>query len=336
MTIRNSSDELFEFVVEMEVAFARAQVEAGADLIGIGDAAASLIGPKLYDRFVLPYEKKLVTAIKAMGARVRLHICGNTRKILGGMGSLGCDIVDLDFLSPMAEGRAAMGPGQVLLGNIDPVRALRDGTPESITGMLAECYAGRRASVHRGGRLRGAAGNAARKPEGPDRLRQEPPAVTAAGPSTPTRADRGASPARPALRAGSRVPLRRGLAVRRLQGPGPRRRRADHRRDARGAHARGARGRLAAGMHGRGGRSASSLEIAQWSIAVLDDRADVPFEPADGLGAVVDIGTTTLVAQLVDRRTGAVLKVETALNPQARFGADLMSRIRHDLAEPGT
>jgi uncharacterized 2Fe-2S/4Fe-4S cluster protein (DUF4445 family) len=77
-----------------------------------------------------------------------------------------------------------------------------------------------------------------------------------------------------------------------------------------------------------------TLEIAQWSIAVLDDRADLPFEPADGLGAVVDIGTTTLVAQLVDRQTGAVLRVETALNPQARHGADLMSRIRHDLAEP--
>jgi uncharacterized 2Fe-2S/4Fe-4S cluster protein (DUF4445 family) len=78
------------------------------------------------------------------------------------------------------------------------------------------------------------------------------------------------------------------------------------------------------------------LEIAQWSIAVLDDRAEVPFEPADGLGAVVDLGTTTLVAQLIDRRTGSVVKVETGLNPQARFGADLMSRIRHDLAEPGT
>ena len=83
-------------------------------------------------------------------------------------------------------------------------------------------------------------------------------------------------------------------------------------------------------------RSAVTLEIAQWSIDVLDDRAEVPFEPAEGLGAVVDVGTTTLVAQLVDRGSGSVLKVETALNPQARFGADLMSRIHHDLAEPGT
>ncbi len=75
-----------------------------------------------------------------MGARVRLHICGNTRKILRGMGSLGVDVVDLDYPSPVAEGRAAMGPDQVLLGNIDPVRTLRDGTPESITAALADCY----------------------------------------------------------------------------------------------------------------------------------------------------------------------------------------------------
>jgi len=133
-------NELFGFVVAMEIAFARRQVEAGADVIGVGDAAASLIGPKLYEQFILPHEKRLVAAIKAMEARVRLHICGNTRKILRGMGSLSVDVVDLDFPSPMAEGRAAMGPGQVLLGNIDPVRALRDGKRESITAMLEDCY----------------------------------------------------------------------------------------------------------------------------------------------------------------------------------------------------
>jgi MtaA/CmuA family methyltransferase len=132
--------ELLPFVVAMEAAFGRAQIEAGADVIGVGDAAASLIGPRLYASFVLPHQKTLVAEIRAAGARVRLHICGRTRKILGGMGSLGCDLVDLDFLTPMAEGRRAMGPEQVLLGNLDPVRVLRDGTPESITRKLEECY----------------------------------------------------------------------------------------------------------------------------------------------------------------------------------------------------
>jgi uroporphyrinogen-III decarboxylase len=94
----------------------------------------------LYREFVLPYERRLVAGIQEAGGRVRLHICGNTRRILAGMGSVGADIVDLDYLSPMTEGREAMGPGQVLLGNIDPVRVLRDGTPESVTAELGECW----------------------------------------------------------------------------------------------------------------------------------------------------------------------------------------------------
>lgn len=133
--------ELFAWVIDMELRFARAQIEAGADLIGIGDAAASLVGPHLYDAFVLPYEKRLVDGVHEMGARVRLHICGNTRPLLTSMGTLGADIVDLDYPAPLDEARQAMGPRQVLLGNIDPVRVLRDGTPESVTAAIAACHA---------------------------------------------------------------------------------------------------------------------------------------------------------------------------------------------------
>jgi uroporphyrinogen-III decarboxylase len=71
---------------------------------------------------------------------VRLHICGNTRRILDGIGRLGCDIVDLDFLAPISEARQAMGPEQILLGNIDPVRVLRDETPERVTRAVSECH----------------------------------------------------------------------------------------------------------------------------------------------------------------------------------------------------
>jgi MtaA/CmuA family methyltransferase len=132
--------DLFEFVLEMELRFARAQMEAGADLIGVGDAAASLVGPAIYNEFVWPFEKKMVDGLHAMGAHVRLHICGNTKRILAGMGRLGCEIVDLDYMVPVAQARDEMGARQVLLGNLDPVRALRDGTPESVTAAIAECH----------------------------------------------------------------------------------------------------------------------------------------------------------------------------------------------------
>jgi MtaA/CmuA family methyltransferase len=132
--------DLFGFVIEMELRFAREQVLAGADVIGVGDAAASLIGPQLYDDFVWPYEQKLVQGIQGLGAKVRLHICGNTRFSLRAMGKLGCEIVDLDSLAPLAEAREQMPSTQVLLGNLNPVTVLRNGTPSSVTDSIAECH----------------------------------------------------------------------------------------------------------------------------------------------------------------------------------------------------
>jgi len=132
--------DLFDFVIDMELRFAGAQVDAGIDLMGVGDAAASLVGPQIYEEFVWPYEKRLVDGLHALGTRVRLHICGNTRRILDGMGRLGCEIVDLDYPSPVGDGRARMGPQQVLLGNLNPVAVVRDGTPDSITAAIAECH----------------------------------------------------------------------------------------------------------------------------------------------------------------------------------------------------
>jgi MtaA/CmuA family methyltransferase len=132
--------DLFEFSVQMEVAFGKAQIAAGADLIGVGDAAASLVGPSIYEQFVWPYERKLIDGLRAAGGRVRLHICGKTRRLFLWMGQLAAEIVDLDWMAPLEEARRAMGPAQVLLGNIDPVEVLRNKTPESVRTAIAECH----------------------------------------------------------------------------------------------------------------------------------------------------------------------------------------------------
>jgi MtaA/CmuA family methyltransferase len=133
-------EALFDFTVRMEVEFARARVEAGATLIGVGDVAASLIGPRLYTRFVLPSERRLIAAIRAFGVPVRLYICGDTKRIVKGMGQTGADIVDLDLPTPLGHARRATRETQVLLGNLDSVRALRDGTPASVEAAPADCF----------------------------------------------------------------------------------------------------------------------------------------------------------------------------------------------------
>lgn len=56
---------------------------------------------------------------------------------------------------------------------------------------------------------------------------------------------------------------------------------------------------------------------------------------ADGtheLAAAFDIGTTTLVAFLLDGRTGALLDTASAMNPQAQYGADVIARIEAAMA----
>jgi MtaA/CmuA family methyltransferase len=132
--------DLFAFIVEMEINFARAQIEAGADIIGIGDAAASLISDEFYREYVFPFEKREIEAIHEMGAYVRLHICGNVTHHLRTMGELGVDMVDIDCLTDLSLVRPNMGAEVTVLGNADPVEVVQNGTPESVYRALEECH----------------------------------------------------------------------------------------------------------------------------------------------------------------------------------------------------
>jgi len=73
------------------------------------------------------------------------------------------------------------------------------------------------------------------------------------------------------------------------------------------------------------------LECSQWRMDVLTDDSAIPGTGKPGLGVAIDVGTTTLAAQLIELASGAVLGVETDLNPQSAWGADVMSRIRATL-----
>lgn len=131
---------LMDRCIETGVAFAKAQVEAGADTIGIGDAIASQIQPDLYERLILPRERTLVAAVHAAGARVRLHICGDITHLLPGIATLGVDILDVDHMVDLAGARKAVGGRTVLSGNINPVADVKGGTPDSIRAFVRRCW----------------------------------------------------------------------------------------------------------------------------------------------------------------------------------------------------
>ncbi|MBN2293244.1 MAG: uroporphyrinogen decarboxylase family protein [Pirellulales bacterium] len=133
--------DLFEFNIEMATRFAQAQVDAGVDIVGLGDAAASLVGPQIYEEFVLPYERRLIEKLHGMGTRVRLHICGNITAILPHIGTLGVDMLDVDSMVSLADAREAVSHDVTLAGNINPVEDLRNSTPEKIVADIKTCRA---------------------------------------------------------------------------------------------------------------------------------------------------------------------------------------------------
>lgn len=72
------------------------------------------------------------------------------------------------------------------------------------------------------------------------------------------------------------------------------------------------------------------IHIDQWDTPILDghsDDSDSRFNHREGYGIAVDLGTTTIVAQLLNLSNGEVMGVAKSLNPQGAHGADLMSRI---------
>ncbi|OQA40033.1 MAG: Uroporphyrinogen decarboxylase [Chloroflexi bacterium ADurb.Bin325] len=133
--------ELLEFCVEIAVSFARAQVAAGADIIGLGDAIASQISPRLYRQFALPYEQRIFAAVHEMGALARLHICGNTTRILADMVESGADIIDVDWMVDMGQAAAAFGGRAAACGNQDPVAVMLDATAAEVAAEVHACLA---------------------------------------------------------------------------------------------------------------------------------------------------------------------------------------------------
>jgi MtaA/CmuA family methyltransferase len=125
-------NELLSFVADNQVAFARAQAEAGAHIVGLGDSIASQISAALYREFALPHEKRIFDAVHEAGALGRLHICGNTTHLLKDMPETMADIIDLDWMVGIADARKTCGFQQAFCGNFDPVSVMLQGTPAQV------------------------------------------------------------------------------------------------------------------------------------------------------------------------------------------------------------
>ncbi|MHA1111644.1 MAG: uroporphyrinogen decarboxylase family protein [Promethearchaeota archaeon] len=117
--------ELMDRILPIQLKFAKLQIEAGADIIGVGDSIVSQIGPKKYKDACLEITQKLFSGIKKQ-VPVLYHTCGNNSGVdregndmLKLLGSTGCDVLDIDYQVDMASAKKKIGSKVCLRGNVN-------------------------------------------------------------------------------------------------------------------------------------------------------------------------------------------------------------------------
>jgi len=118
-------DELLRKLVEVTSTYARAQVEAGADVIQVFDSWVGCLSVEDYRKFVLPRTTELIRSLKASGAPV-IYFGTDTSTLLASMKETGADVIGLDWRIPLDEGWQRLGNEAAVQGNLDPALLFAD------------------------------------------------------------------------------------------------------------------------------------------------------------------------------------------------------------------
>jgi [methyl-Co(III) methylamine-specific corrinoid protein]:coenzyme M methyltransferase len=124
---------LIDFTTDFNTAYAKKMVENGADTMVIIDptASAQLIGAQFYEKFVVPYHRRIVNAMRELNVATVLHICGDTTQGLALMEVCGVDAISVDQSVNVATAMDKVDRA-IIIGNLDPVNVLWNRTPEIV------------------------------------------------------------------------------------------------------------------------------------------------------------------------------------------------------------
>ncbi|MDR0611591.1 MAG: uroporphyrinogen decarboxylase family protein [Planctomycetaceae bacterium] len=127
-------------IADLQIQLAQHFVDAGADLLSIGDGTSSpsCISPAIYAELALPYLTKTIQGFKQTGAMTLYHPCGGEYPIIDLVGKTGADIlyfselVDLDVAQKIFVKRFAVA------GGVDPADTLYLGDVNTVDARLKE------------------------------------------------------------------------------------------------------------------------------------------------------------------------------------------------------
>ncbi len=136
---------LLDRLTEASMAWAVAQAQRGVDAVLISSAFAggSFISPQMYREFVVPYERRVTDAVKAIGVPVYTHTCGkigDRLELMAETGTQGIDTLDPPPLGnvELAEAKRRIGDQLFIKGNMNSVSILAYATREQVIAEASE------------------------------------------------------------------------------------------------------------------------------------------------------------------------------------------------------
>lgn len=136
------AEQILDFTLEAQYKLAEKFMKEGIK-VGTSDPVASptLIRPTLYRKYAKKYEMLFAKrCMECMKKPMSIHICGNTTKILSDIADCGFSTFSLDNLVDLAEAKDVVGDRMCLVGNVDPVKVLYQGTAIDVMDVVDECY----------------------------------------------------------------------------------------------------------------------------------------------------------------------------------------------------
>ena len=132
--VKTVLEKATQFILE----YIKALKAAGANGVVIAEPAAGLLSPNLCAEFSVPYVKRIIDAVQDENFLVVYHNCGNTIPLIKDLLTMGVKIFHFGNAIDLSEMAKLIPQNIMFLGNVDPAREFRNGTPESITKVTSD------------------------------------------------------------------------------------------------------------------------------------------------------------------------------------------------------
>jgi uroporphyrinogen decarboxylase len=129
--------DLMDRLSTMVIAYLRAQVDAGANVVQLFDSWVGGLGPTDYATFVQPHVRRIFEALDEVPT---IHFGTGTAALLELMAEAGGDVIGIDHRVSLADAWGRVGPDRGIQGNLDAARVVAgwDATEVGARAVIAE------------------------------------------------------------------------------------------------------------------------------------------------------------------------------------------------------